>query len=419
MILTFLQLASLQSAFGTTVFDWQSCVHEVRKNNAELRSSLATVQATEETESSNYSDFLPQLSASVGYVRNNNASKANTSRTTSINGRQNLFAGFQTLGRVRQAQANTLAASAALELTKARISFELKSSFESLSYSKDFYRLTQEIIHRREENNRLVELRFQSGRENKGSSYLSEAYLEQARLDALQASNAKRVATAQLARAIGIDHYFDFEIQGSIPTQEPDFSSTPDFRKIALRTPDYRQSEAQEEAADASVSVARSRFYPSLDLTGNFGQQVSIALPGAPERWSVGIALSLPFFTGGSDFFQTRSAIDSRTSAEFQRVNVSRQVLARLEQAYATYLEAVMKFKVDASFKKATTVRAEIARKRYNNGLLTFEDWDVIENDLINRQKSYLQSKRDRVIAEAAWEQAQGLGVFDSESDKL
>jgi hypothetical protein len=48
----------------------------------------------------------------------------------------------------------------------------------------------------------------------------------------------------------------------------------------------------------------------------------------------------------------------------------------------------------------------------YNNGLITFTDWDIIENDLILRQKSLLQTERDRVVAEAAWEQVQGLGVI-------
>jgi outer membrane protein TolC len=312
---------------------------------------------------------------------------------------------------MRQAHANSVAAWAAYDTTKARISFDLKTAYESLIYAIDFKVLTEEIIRRREENNRLVELRFESGRENKGSAYLSEAYLAQAKLDDLQASNAKRISSAQLARALGLDEYSDISINGPIPVNEPE-SGTPDLLKIALATPDYRQLEALENAADAGVTIARSGFYPSLDLTGTLGRQVSPVFVGAQDRWSVGIALTLPFLSGGSDFYSTRSAIDARTAAEFQRVNISRQVRARLEQSYASYLEAVMKFKVDTSFKQATTVRAEIARKRYNNGLLTFEDWDVIENDLINRQKAYLQSKRDRVIAEAAWEQAQGIGAL-------
>jgi hypothetical protein len=57
-------------------------------------------------------------------------------------------------------------------------------------------------------------------------------------------------------------------------------------------------------------------------------------------------------------------------------------------------------------------LRAEIARSKYNNGLLSFEDWDLIENDLINRQKALLVSVRERVTAEAGWEQARGEGAI-------
>ncbi len=398
-------------AHAIQTLDWAACIHATQDSNADLKAALATAQSTDELKGTARSGFLPQMSASIGYVRNNTGSNGSTNRTTSLTGTQNLFAGFQTLGRMRQAHGNSVAAWAAYDTTKARVSFDLKSAYESLSYAIDFKILTEEIIRRREENNRLVALRFESGRENKGSAYLSEAYLAQAKLDDLQASNAKRISSAQLARALGFDEYSDLSITGTIPVQEP-ASGTPDFLKIALATPDYRQLEALEAGADAGVTIARSGFYPSLDLSGTLGRQVSPVFLGAQERWSVGIALTLPFFSGGSDFYSTRSAIDARTAAEYQRVNISRQVRARLEQSYSSYLEAVMKFKVDTSFKQATTVRAEIARKRYNNGLLTFEDWDVIENDLINRQKAYLQSKRDRVIAEAAWEQAQGIGAL-------
>ena len=52
------------------------------------------------------------------------------------------------------------------------------------------------------------------------------------------------------------------------------------------------------------------------------------------------------------------------------------------------------------------------SRNKYNNGLQSFEDWDGIENDLITRQKTSLLSSRQRIVAEANWEQAQGKGVI-------
>ena len=40
--------------------------------------------------------------------------------------------------------------------------------------------------------------------------------------------------------------------------------------------------------------------------------------------------------------------------------------------------------------------------------MLSFEDWDRIESDLISSQKSDLSGRRNAVLAEANWEKAQG-----------
>jgi outer membrane protein TolC len=85
-----------------------------------------------------------------------------------------------------------------------------------------------------------------------------------------------------------------------------------------------------------------------------------------------------------------------------------RELQAALAQAHAGFIAAVAKLAVDEEFAAAAQLRAEIARSKYNNGLLSFENWDIIENDLIARQRALLASRRDRVIAEAAWQQAIG-----------
>ena len=83
-----------------------------------------------------------------------------------------------------------------------------------------------------------------------------------------------------------------------------------------------------------------------------------------------------------------------------------------LKQTHAAFVEAVERLSVDEAFLEAAITRAEIARSKYAQGLMSFEDWDRIENDLIVRQKAVLFSRRDRVTAQAAWEQAQGVGVI-------
>jgi hypothetical protein len=66
---------------------------------------------------------------------------------------------------------------------------------------------------------------------------------------------------------------------------------------------------------------------------------------------------------------------------------------------------------MDKAFDLAAKVRSEISRKKYNNGLMAFEAWDLVENDLIAREKGYLNSRRDYFYLDAAWDLAIGRNL--------
>lgn len=401
------------NAASAAPLTWPRAIELLKQNNADLKSAEATFRSTRAQEGVARSGFLPDVSAELDYSRGSKSDAGNDDGTYSatLKGSQNLFSGGLDYAKVKQAKANTSAAGETLRITKAKISYELTQAFEGAVYAREYRKLTEEIIRRRSENLRLVQLRFQSGRENQGSVLLSKAYLEQAKYEDLQAQNSERVAQSQLARSLGLDSSEPQQVDGDVPVQEP--AVTPQFKDLVLQTPTYIQATAQQESKEFGVTAARAGFLPTLSLNGTTGDQGGNFYPHEKDQWSVGVNLTLPLFSGGKDYYSTRAASQDAVSATAATVNVRRETAVKLEQAYANYVESVSRLKVDHSFRDATQVRAEIARKKYNNGLMTFDDWDVIENDLISREKAYKQSQRDRVLAEAAWQQALGKGVLE------
>jgi outer membrane protein TolC len=378
------------------------------RHNPELRTARENLRAAEHQAQGAYSGYLPQLGASAGVADSSVAGTDTTQYSTSLSATQNLFAGFRDESGVAQAAANRETAAENLNLVRARVSFDLKAAYAQLRYAQDGVRLAQNIVGRREENLRLVQLRFEGGRENKGSYSLSNAQLAQARLELLQAEHAVEVARVQLARVLGVDTQ-NWDPINSVPVQSPEM--VVDIERLMTNTPEVRQAQAQENAAQAGIGIARSGLLPSLDLSGSVGRQGEEWVPGDDAR-ILGLTLSVPIYSGGRDYYATKSATAVFAAAQASRENVERQARARLNQAYRNYQQAVERLKVDEEFVKAAALRAEIARSKYNNGLLSFEDWDIIENDLINRQKALLLSLRERVTAEASWEQAKGEGVI-------
>jgi outer membrane protein TolC len=180
---------------------------------------------------------------------------------------------------------------------------------------------------------------------------------------------------------------------------------------LVADTPDFRQVAAQERISEAGRAIARSSFFPTFDLTGSVGRRGDSWFPEV-SRWNVGLTLSIPLLNGGSDYFSAKSASATLASAIWNRRDIERQIRVKIKQSFNGYVEAIERWKVDNESLEAASVRAEIARSKYNNGLLSFDAWDIIENELISRQKTALVSQRDRIIAEAAWEQTQGKGVI-------
>ena len=408
-----LGLALSALAAPAMVLTWETCVPEAAANNPELRAARANLAAAGFSAAGAHSGYLPQLSAGAGYTDTSGSTASTTTSdttySTSVSLSQNLFAGFQDRAKIAQGAANREAAEANLAVAKAKLSQDLKSTFVGLKYAQDNVILTENIARRREENLRLVELRFESGNENKGSYLLTKASLAQARYENLQAQQSLVSSQAQLERVLGRGDTGELEVRGEIPFSEP--GQAPDFRQLARQVPDYQQAAAQQKSAAAGVTLARSGLYPSFNLSGSVGRVGDNWYPDSTRR-SVGLNLNVPLYSGGKDYYATKSAASSLEAAASNTDTAEQQLVVRLKQTYAGYVESVAKLKVDQAFLDAAMTRADIARTKYNNGLMTFENWDIIENDLIQRQKSFLQSQRDRVVAEAAWEQAQGKGVI-------
>lgn len=149
---------------------------------------------------------------------------------------------------------------------------------------------------------------------------------------------------------------------------------------------------------------------PSLDLNASLNYTGQSPTLQQNQQMGLGLTLTFPLFSGLSTVHEYRSNRKLEEAAQKTGISVDFDTLSQIRQTFYTFQESTHKLKVDLTTLNAATIRATIARKRYNTGLLVFEQWDIIENDLINRQKSALASKRDRIIAESSFRQALGLG---------
>lgn len=391
---------------------WDKAVGLAKSHNSEILAESKNLEALQYGETGARSAFFPQLSASLSSTQSHQEEAGgNRGYSAQLSLRQNLFAGFADLNRYAKSKEDTLIATLKLQQKKAEVSARLKQSYANFLYAQNLVKLNDLIRQRRSENMKIVELRFEGGRENRGSVLLARAYYEEASYNYLQAQLLLNTYRAELATFLGLSSELDFVGDDTVPMTEP-MSGEPAFEKLAMTTPKYLQAEADYRKGKYDLEIAKgSGFLPSLDVAGGYGRSDEVFFPDK-EGWNVGVTLSIPLFSGGKDWAATKSAASQWAAANHKKDATFRSEIVNLRTTFANYKVSSQRLKVDASLRDAQMIRGKIARGKYNNGLMSFEDWDRVENELIQSERAYLDSRRQRVSVEALWEQARGVGAI-------
>jgi len=395
---------------------WKACVTEAATHNLDILIAEQSVKSAEDQRSASLGQFFPQVSfgASLGRSGSDPALLAPltdsnfTSRASlNLSAQQELFTGFKDFASADQASAQLELERAQLAQAKAQLSRDLKSAFYQLLYSQKQIGLLKAIANRQKSNTQLVEMNYKGGTDNKGSVFQARAALKEADYEVSQAERALKVAQRQLAQLLG-NESDSIEVEGEFEIQTP--PENLNFREITMKTPLHNESVAQLHSSQSQWLSARGAFLPSLSANASLFRDGSDFISSTPG-WSAGLALSLPIFTGGRNLYTFKSAEEAKKGAEESLRNTDLRTQSQLESSLAAYANAVENTKVQEAFLQAARTREEIAKAQYLNGLLSFQNWDLIETNLTIQEKSELSSYLGAKTAEANWELAQGKGV--------
>jgi multidrug efflux system outer membrane protein len=179
------------------------------------------------------------------------------------------------------------------------------------------------------------------------------------------------------------------------------------------RRPDVAEAERQIAVANAKIGIARSAYYPSLDLVGSGGWQTAsiLQLFNWPSLiWGVGATLTQNLTDGGAKDAQLRFAeagYDATVANyrgavlnAFGEVRDDLDGLAVLNDATVTQAQAV-----DASARAL-----DIATSRYTGGLATALDVVTAQQTLLGNQRLAVQLDGARLVTTVLLVKALGGG---------
>lgn len=165
--------------------------------------------------------------------------------------------------------------------------------------------------------------------------------------------------------------------------------------EVARRRPDIQRAEAQLHAATAEIGIAVADLYPRITLSGSFVQQALSAsdlTEWSSRQWSIGPSLSLPIFDGG----RRRAVVEVRKLDQQQAAVAYQQTVLRawheIENALSGYSAEQERNRELASALAASREAYDIARVRYNHGMINYLAELDARRTLLQTEKAYSQS---------------------------
>ena len=389
---------------------WEDCLQEAKKSHPDLISAEAVVNQAQANKAIVISNILPHVSTEVRQSTSKTSTKRSDTYSYGVTAQQLLFDGLKTPFDIAAAAKNVKSARYSYTVTSADIRLSLRTAFIELIKAQEFLSIAEDIAVRRKQNADLVQLLYNGGREHRGSLLTAQADLSQAEYEVAQAERNIILAQRQLTKELGRTELKPISAMGNFD-MIPTTTKRPDFEALADRTPFLEALVAEKEASKLDLKSAKADFFPQVYANAHAGRSDAY-WPPDDDEWSVGVTLTFPLFEGRRRWAEVSRARAVLNQKQADERSSRDSVILTLEETWTHWQNAIDNVAVQNKFLQATEERAKIAQAQYSNGLISFDNWTIIEDDLVRTKKSFLDAQANAFLAEAQWIKARG-GTLD------
>lgn len=198
-------------------------------------------------------------------------------------------------GFVSQRKFEAAALSAEQQLTELRLIFEVSQRYFDVLRAKQLIRVYQKAVEQRQYHLHEATVKAGAGLRPQLDVYVTEAEVQRAQLNLVDAQNAYRVAKVALNNALGLSDRAPKYHLADVLSYSPVTEKIEPLLAEALRErPDLKALEKRAQALGAQVAEYKSDYYPTVSAVGGYSA-MSTGLP-AVNNYNVGLLITWPLF---------------------------------------------------------------------------------------------------------------------------
>ncbi|MGC8652664.1 MAG: TolC family protein [Candidatus Kryptoniota bacterium] len=402
----------------------QECISIAARQNANVLQAEFQAETQDAKLLSAYGNFLPSLSASGQFSRQDNTfqtqvfiqgipistSGRNIANNYSggLSASYTFFDGFANIGNLNLARKGSEAYSFNYKRARQSAIYQATQLYLTVLQDRELMKVSEDNLKRDQRQLEKIKTSYSVGSASIADVYSQETAVSNDKFQLVQAQNNYENAQANLKFFLGLNvaekiDFVDPTLASEIDTTEfarvnQQFSRVAELLEKAYESrPDYIASRLNVEASEAQKTVAKAMYYPTVsgfaqyNLSGTQINQVD-----QNKRFYLGLSISLPIFNG----FQTQSQIDQANvavkSAQQNLDVVRRQVQLDVYQALLNLHAAENQYEAALNGVQSAKLSQQTAEEKYNIGSGTLLD-------LLTANAQYTIALSNRVQAAYAY----------------
>jgi outer membrane protein len=406
-------------------FSLEDCLKYAEEHNYTIQNAKLDQSVSEINYKQAKLQMSPNVSASASqgfsYSHNSVNGGADWTGNYGLSAGITLFNGLNTFNTIKQRKLDITQSSLALEQQKNQLNIQIVQAFLNILMNEELSVYQKEVINKSREQMQQGYQRYKAGQILESDYLLLEAQYVS------DSANYQNTLLNLNNNYITLKALLAMNPSSVIEIVKPDTAAMmrnltiPSLQEVIDKAfnylPELKYSENRIESANYDVKIAKSSYYPSLNLNagvstgyvagnGAFGKQLGDRLGE-----NVGLSLNIPIYNQNRARANVKLAKIGVQQAENDLQAKQITVLQDLEKYYLSVNEAENDYRVAAIREKAYAANFAAYNMKFMYGTITAADLLTQQNNYLSALNTYMQNKYSFVLQRKILDIVMGVPV--------
>lgn len=424
LIYLFLYYSLISAQESKYVLTLEECIKIALERNLQIHSAMQGVIGSDFRRKQALTNFFPQWTAqysitgynsptSIGFTGIGGKSRDVHNFNTGIS--QTLFSGGSILANYRLEKLGIDISKTDVETIKRDIVLDVKEGYFNILRAEKFLIVAQQQVKQFEAQLEVTKAFFDVGIVPKNDVLQAEVKLANARQTLIKAENDLALAKSSFNILLRRDIDAPLQIKDILEYQPFHISFEESLKEALKERPEIKNAELKVEQALENVKIAKSSFFPTVTLTGNYirvSDEPTLMGDLKSERWTIQALATFTIWDWGKRAYKVGEAKVKVTQAQDAKTQLVESIILELKNAYLNMIVAEKNISVAEKAIEQAEENLRMNEERYKYQVATATDVLDAVTLLAQARVNYYSALSDFNIAKAKLERAMGKIFF-------